>query len=310
MYRNVQRSPPQSFHSPRTASDSDLMQIVSPVIDDCGSVTQRDKRRRLSGEEHDDLTAFRMEMRKLFEKFTDTVNTRIDVIERHIFDVKSDVGSISSTNKEIGISVTFVSEQIHALESKIENLERDRKSLSIQMSSLEEKCEELLRNSLKTSIEIRNVPKTTRETRSDLFGMVTKLSTTLKIKLEKGDVRDVYRIPYKNNRDIGKLIVEFSDTHTKGLFLTTAKKFNRDNHQSQMNSSSLGLGEPNLLIYVSEHLTPKAHRLFSLARDVARSENFEYCWTANGRVFLRKKQGQPYVIVQNEAQLNSLKTAK
>lgn len=301
MFRNVQRSPI------RATSDSDLMKIVSPAHDDCGSVTQRDKRRRISIETHDDLTAFRIEMKDLFENFVTNVNRRIDGLEKHIFDVKSNMTTISSSNKDIETSINFVSEQLHAVEAKINNLEEERKSLTLHISSLEEKCEDIQRNMTKTCIEIRNVPKNPNEGKTELFEMVHKLSSFLSINLDKSNVRDVYRIPNKTNKEMGTLIVEFCNTLTKANVLGAIKKLKKENHSNQLNSRALGISNPTTTIYISEHLTPKARRLHSLARDFAKRENYNFCWIANGRVFLRTKEGQPYTVVRNEAHLNSLR---
>lgn len=47
-------------------------------------------------------------------------------------------------------------------------------------------------------------------------------------------------------------------------------------------------------------------RLFFLARDLAKSKIYKYCWTSFGRVFVRKDDTSKIVCIQSEAQVHRL----
>lgn len=140
--------------------------------------------------------------------------------------------------------------------------------------------------------------------------MIGKLSSTIGVTLEATELRDVYRLPTKPDQANTALVAEFSSTLIRDNFLTAAK-----NHKlasiryktEQLNSSHLGLEGSNSDIYISEHLTPLASRLFFLAREFRKTMGYDYCWTSNGLVYLRKKQGEPYVLIKSEDQLHLLK---
>lgn len=59
-------------------------------------------------------------------------------------------------------------------------------------------------------------------------------------------------------------------------------------------------------VYVCEQLTPKAARLYFLARDLIKSTTFTFCWTAYGNVYVRKDENSPIIKITNEAQINQL----
>jgi hypothetical protein len=105
------------------------------------------------------------------------------------------------------------------------------------------------------------------------------------------------------------IVAEFSSTLTKGNFLMACKKYNSTAIKlktEQLNSTQLGLEGPKTEIYFSDHLTPQASRLYFLARDFRKINNYEFCWTSNGLIYLRRKQGEPHIAINNEEQLQAL----
>lgn len=125
--------------------------------------------------------------------------------------------------------------------------------------------------------------------------------------MQPNDVRDVYRVPNKNEPAKSTVVAEFSNTLTKALFLNSARKYNKNN---QLKAEDLGIENNSSILYISESLTPKSRRLHFLARDFATAENYKYCWTTNGNVYLKKEKGSPYILIKNEMQFNKLKVSE
>lgn len=61
---------------------------------------------------------------------------------------------------------------------------------------------------------------------------------------------------------------------------------------------------------MSEKLTPKAQRLFCLARTFVKEYDFKYCWTSFGQIFIQLTEGQKQIHIYNEADLNNLRKIK
>lgn len=69
-------------------------------------------------------------------------------------------------------------------------------------------------------------------------------------------------------------MIEFSITLIKTHFLKYAKEFNRQNQLGKLNTTHIGLLDLKSPIYVAEHLTHQARRLFFAARNFAKMNNF------------------------------------
>lgn len=152
------------------------------------------------------------------------------------------------------------------------------------------------------------MPRRQKEGKKELFSMVEKLYSVIDSQDLTGayPLRDVYRLPSKPDATTSTIVAEFSNTLAKDNFIQKVKKYTK-NQYAQLNSKHLGINDPKTFVYISKHLTMKATRLFYLARDVAKTHGFDYCWTSNGRVFLRKKENAPHILVKSEETLASIK---
>ncbi|KAG7313131.1 hypothetical protein JYU34_000220 [Plutella xylostella] len=89
--------------------------------------------------------------------------------------------------------------------------------------------------------------------------------------------------------------------------MKAAKNYNAKNKQNKLCAAHLGLRtDADAPIYISENLTPKASRLYFLARDLKAVKNYKYCWTSYGKVYLRQNDDSPIITLTNEAQIQQL----
>ncbi|CAH0407183.1 unnamed protein product [Chilo suppressalis] len=321
---NLARSPP--LNKSHSMSDSDVAKSSNPLLDE-SKIMQRDsKRRRLSDTvteiEHDNIrTIIREELRDMLCSLQTQQNTRLDAFEQHFSEIKGQEGDIKKINallleiKNTNISIegtmSFLASQNDDLKNKLEHLEMQNKKNIEHITILEEKLEDIQREKRKANIEIKNVPKMTEETRETLVEMVTNLSKTLGCKLDEGHITDIYRLKAKRGTNGNSpIIVETSSSMLKTELLTLCKAFNRKT-KPKLCAKHLGLKKSeDTPIFVSEHLTIKGTRLFFLARELAKTNTFKYCWTAYGRVYLREHDTSPIITVKSESQINGLMQKK
>ncbi|CAH2084308.1 unnamed protein product [Euphydryas editha] len=112
-------------------------------------------------------------------------------------------------------------------------------------------------------------PKKQSETKSDLVDMILRLSSTIGC--------DLKREERKRNSSI---VVETSSTMYLG-FLTSE----------------------DMPIFIGEQLTTKDAHLYYLARDLAKSAQYKFCWTVYGKVYVRKTETSQVVCIKSEAQV-------
>lgn len=137
--------------------------------------------------------------------------------------------------------------------------------------------------------------------------MVIGLSNTVGVNLSKKDIKDIYRVRGKKDGTPNTpIIVETTSALTKTSMLRACKDFNIK-QKSKLSAKHLGYRKyEDTPIYVSENLTQKGARLHFLARDLTKTNRFKFCWTSYGKVFVRKDENSPVILIKSEAQCHQL----
>ncbi|XP_038218034.1 uncharacterized protein LOC119836692 [Zerene cesonia] len=306
------RSPPNSS---KTLSAPQL-NLPSDENDSESNVTLRcEKRRRLSGGEIDEFAMFKSEMQellqKMFNKMLINQNIRLDKLEKSIADMDKNITSVIKTNNDIEASLNFLSEKIENLHDQIKIVKNESKELNIRLNTIDARLNSLEKSNRITSIEIRKLPKKLNEKKGDLFLIAKSFINTLCLESSNNiTIRDVYRLPSRREALESTLIMEFSDTNSKGIVMEAVRRFNRQTGSPKLNTHHFGFDGQPLPVFISDFLTKLDKQLFYHAREFAKSEGYAFCWMTNGRIYIRKKEGAPHIYVKTEDQLNQLKNKK
>lgn len=277
--------------------------IEKPSVSDHETDTEqslaqaRQKRKMFEKTHSEEISEFRQEMNSLIDNWGKLQQAQME----KLFPI---ITAVKESNSNIEQSISFLAEQNVEFQKKIESLKVELKKRDEQILILENKLEETERQQKKTTIEIRNVPLKGQESREDLINIVSSLAKNLDTDINKSDIRDIFKT--KKNAAKKTIIVELNSTIVRDNILQSAKKFNVRN-QNQLSAKHLDLKkEPDVPVFLSESLTLKASRLFFLARDLKKSKNYKYCWTAFGHVYLRKDDTSSVIQITNEAQVQNL----
>lgn len=280
----------------KSASDTDLT-ATPPSF-----VFHRNKRFRAQMEDSvvNQLDVFVEQMRKLVSSSSAQQADELRKVNLILKDIQQ-------SNYNIENSVSYLAAQNEEFQKKIIELENQVKQDRNQIIMLESKIEELQMNSRKSSFEIKNVPKKPSENKDDLIQMVLSLSKTVDCDISKSDIKDIYRVrPKSSENKSPPIVVETNSTILKNDFLKMAKSYNVK-HKSKLCANHLGLGfKEDSPIYLTEHLTPKAARLYFLARDLIKSKNFKFCWTAYGKVYVRENEHTKIILIRSESQVQQI----
>lgn len=240
------------------------------------------------------LESWKSEQREYYSK-------KFSTLESTLTDIKKSHGELEK-------SMEFLSTRYEEFVTNIDSINTKFKNYQQQIVSLENQIEELQRINRCNSIELRNVPVQNSETKETLSSLVINLAKVTGMDMSTNDIRDIYRIPGKSEKPGQRpIIVGFSSIIFKEKILKSTKSFNVQNKTSKLNASHLGFKNNASPIFVSEHLTSKANRLYFLARDLKASGICEYCWTANGKVYVRKTHGAQAIYIKNEESVSSLR---
>lgn len=255
---------------------------------------------RIKNKRENELSNFMEEMRDMFSKLAADQKLKMERLESSLKEIKSQ-------NNEINQSISTLSAKYDELQHEIEYLRQERKENNTYIKLLENKIENFEKQTCVSKLEIRNIPKFKSETKNDLCNAVKKIGTSLNLQLQSADIRDVYRPFAKPGAAVKPIVVDFTSVLTKEKFLKNMKKLTLQEKSEKLNSGLFG-ETPQIPIYISECLTPKGRRIFYLARDFASSNNYTYCWTAYGKIYIRQKEGMPHIRIEEEADLTRLKT--
>lgn len=293
----------------KSLSDTDINQMGrncknknKPSASSPNYVFQRVKRRTEDMDEElaKQLQEFKEEMRKMMTHFTERYGAETQQIN-------STLKEIQKSNIFIETSITALTTQNEELRTKIDQLEMQAKEEKNYITVLENKIEDIQMGGRKSNFVIKNVPKKEKETKEDLIDMVMCLASNLDCKINKYDVKDIYRVRGKNTeKQNTPIIVETSSTLLRTAIMKMGKAYNIKN-QCKLCCKHLGFKiQEDTPIFLSEHLTPKGSRLHFLARDLTKSGAYKFCWTAYGKVYIKKHETSPTITIRSEQQVHQL----
>lgn len=273
---------------------------------DLNNTTPPNFRHKRGREELDDSIT-KSQLRDFKDEITTLIKSLLLKQENELRLISPALKEIQNTNKNIENSIEFLAAQNDELQKKIDVLEGQRQEDRKYIAILEDKIEELQKGSRKANIELKNVPKADLENKEDMIGMVVSLSESIGCKIEKNDIKDIYRVRgRKDGKPNTPIIIETSSTLLKTEILSKCKIFNKS-HSEKLCAKHLGLkSSGESAIFVSEQLTAKGARLHFLARDLAKTRAYKYCWTAYGKIYVRKDDNSPVIQINSEAQVQHL----
>lgn len=202
--------------------------------------------------------------------------------------------SVDQLGDKLSKSIEFNSEVIQDLKQSITDLKASNQSLrekcdQIAAENIEIKKEvkelqssiiELKQYSRRCNIEVSNLPECENENMATILTKIDELSNTAIME----NLVVAHRIPTFNKANPKSIIIQVKSKPARDEILKKLK--NRKLMASNINNRF----PDNMPIYANEHLTPELKRLFSQARKFKIENNFKFCWTRDGKIFLRKDE--------------------
>lgn len=77
-------------------------------------------------------------------------------------------------------------------------------------------------------------------------------------------------------------------------------------NKSRLSAKIFGNPHDNTNIYLNESLTSRSRLLLKAARDIKQKKQFKYLWVRNATILLRKKEGDPVIMIKSFEDLEKL----
>ncbi|KAJ8719273.1 hypothetical protein PYW08_011448 [Mythimna loreyi] len=261
-------------------------------------VVSRQKRKR-ENDFVEELAKFKEEMQSMFSNM-------MAAQEKEFKKNSIILQGIQQSSCNIDSSIIFLTEQNEEFKKKIVSLEDKIKEDKKYIILLEDKIETMQQDNRKANFELKNVPKKSNETKDDLIHMVVSLSNSVGYPIDKSVISDIYRVRTKKEARNTPIVVETNSAIIKNNILKSCKAFNTK-QKLKLCAKHLDIRtNEDTPIFITEQLTAKAARLHFLARDLVKSKSYKYCWTSYGRVYLKREDDSPSILIKTEAQIHQL----
>lgn len=175
--------------------------------------------------------------------------------------------------------------EMSQLRKRIEKIETTRPNE--QLLQLNADLDALEFRSRKKNLEIHGVVFSEKE---DLISKVNEVAHLLEVdEVSEGDIEACHRLPAKPNKVPGILI-----------------RFERQAVRDRWLRKKSELKEKETNIYICENMTRRAKELLYTTKEWAQTNDWKYAWHANGKVRLRKKQGDTPRVIKDVSDLSRL----
>lgn len=217
----------------------------------------------------------------------DTMNGKLD----DLMELKSTVQKIESSVDMMSSQYDKILEHMRKQDKELAQLKKRMSAVESQQQTLEteqirQDLDDLEWQSRKLNLEFHGIPFTADE---DPLSKVNAVAAKMQVPaLAASDVVSIHRLPTSRDR-VPAIIVRFANQSIKDVFLEKKNELKKMKDQC----------------YILENMTKKNKALLAVTKEWARNHDFKYAWHRNGKMFLRKKDGEKALMVRKEDDLRS-----
>lgn len=223
-------------------------------------------------------------------------------IMRALKQIEKDLGtSVEACHARIGDLVTTIESQSKLLkeyENKFDLIFQENNQLKSKVKILEERLEDMEQYSRINCLEVNGIPE---DKSSSPIDMVKKVGTALGVEIKDEVVDACHYLGAKRDGGSRGIIVKFVRRSVKEELLKKRKV------KRNLNTNDIGVTQTaSSVIYINESLSPSRRKVLNAARAFRKDYGYTYVWVSNGKVFLRKNQGDKAIVVTSLEQLTTL----
>ncbi|RZF35706.1 hypothetical protein LSTR_LSTR009574 [Laodelphax striatellus] len=206
-------------------------------------------------------------------------------IERCHMDVADILQKLKVQEKQLNICL----EKIESQALQILKLKEDNESLHRSLSDLQQ-------YSRTNCIEIHNYPVVPNE---NIVEVVKEIGKALDYPISEQQIDNCHRLPTRKTNIPPPIIVKLVRKIDKDGLLNK-RRIKRD-----FSTRHLGLSS-DCPIYMNESLSEERRKVFAAVRKMKTDKGFKYLWIRNGRILVRKTEGQPVIVLEHLTDISKL----
>lgn len=220
-----------------------------------------------------------IEIKQLIEKFNlENAAFKIDFI-KNLRELQQAVEFNSSLLTDAINSNKKLHEELNAIKKQNSALTEENRNLQTKVGELQSDIIELQQYSRRCNIEINNLPESPKE---NLREVITEIMKKAEVDLGK-DITALHRIPTVKKEKIKPVILQFNTVESKNVFLSAVKV-------KRFTAKDINPEFENIPVFFNEHLCPEIKKLLYECKKFKKEQEFRFCWTKGGKIFLRKNE--------------------
>lgn len=222
-----------------------------------------------------------------------------DIISDHIkineeFDsIKTSIQFISDNDDEVNTKLKLVTEDVKkivSLESKLSEVQAQNRMLTLQIN-MNDQRDRLM------NLEIVGVPENPEE---KPINIVLKIAELSNIKVDPTQIVYANRITPKTKIE-GRpriIIAKLTSRVLKDNIISGARK-------QRLTTKDLCTTSEIRPIFVNDNLTSYNKQLLKKSKELAKNKEYQYVWSKNGKIYIRKSDTSPMIHISDEKDLSS-----
>ena len=227
----------------------------------------------------------------LFTKLSKSTKSDFDEIRKSQEFLGSKFDELATSMKEIKLENAMLKEKNEYLQQRLSCLEK-----KVDVAEID--IENQRRYSRRDTLEIHGIPVISGENTNDIILKVAQLAVP-EGNFDGSIVSMSHRLPTTRG-NIPPIIAKFVRRDIRDVI------YSKRRNLSLKSTQNLGLSASNR-IYINESLTPQSRAILMEAKRFRNQNGFKFIWTRNGRVFLRKEEGQRVHIFDSMKELEDFK---
>jgi len=237
------------------------------------------------------LTENRIYMEQRFNELSNSMSKIVTRVEK----IETEHKNVCKTLEYYGGEIDDIKAQLAKIhdDKNMEQQERQK-----QEEQIRKQMTHIQHDKNRKTLIITGIPVTSNE---NLKYLSTKLADAMKVDLKETEIDTVYRSKKVAEGQHPNIVLKFNATSQRDLFYEGRKTISKNT----ITTTDLGLKEKNK-IYINEWLNPQEQHLFYLARRKKSELGYQFAWTYNCQIFMRKSKATELIKVIDKKSLESL----
>lgn len=184
------------------------------------------------------------------------------------------------------------SERLHAQETATKDLSKrvdklEKSKVDKDVAVMAQDLDKLEYRSRRMNLEIHGIKETEGE---DLLAKLNEIAKQISLpSLTRSELETIHRLPAKPGKTRG-IIVRFLNQETRDKWLSKRRQLKSENSNT----------------YICENMTRQARELLTMTKEWARKSGFAFVWHANGKVLVRRTNGERAVVIRGSEDITRL----